>query len=418
MADLKPIGSEKLKGQDKLNRILEIARYKETKPSNINETSRSEYNIGLADGQTYEIVKERLGYIIKKVVSEGTTEYIEPMKNRKYFSSYSQAFKRLNLLASELNRLNENAEGISLYGEQKKVVLRTPKSDSTPDEETTPVPATPPVVPAPQLPPNPEMEEPEAQEPEGEDMGGTDLESPEMGGEDMSGEDMGGEDIPSEKGVGSEGGEKTTFKTIQKLTGKLTYKIRELSDAQGMTSEDVKYVINMVLSSLDLGSLSEEDKEDILSKFDETESDKGMGGFEPEPQDEMGSDMEDMSGEDMTSDVEPKEYNVSAGAILDSIFGESKVDKVISKYFEVSKKEILENRQKFQNQKTKKNNFQKSQISEVKRLSESSRQELAAFKFLEENTQFKIVGKTNLKNLVFIGENNKKVKITPQGFLI
>ena len=39
MADLKPIGSEKLQGQDKINRILEIARYKENTPSSLNETS-------------------------------------------------------------------------------------------------------------------------------------------------------------------------------------------------------------------------------------------------------------------------------------------------------------------------------------------------------------------------------------------
>ena len=32
MADLKPIGSEKLTGQDKLNRIMEIARFKEVAP--------------------------------------------------------------------------------------------------------------------------------------------------------------------------------------------------------------------------------------------------------------------------------------------------------------------------------------------------------------------------------------------------
>ena len=43
MADLKPIGSEKLQGQDKINRILELSRYKETTPSNINETSRVEF---------------------------------------------------------------------------------------------------------------------------------------------------------------------------------------------------------------------------------------------------------------------------------------------------------------------------------------------------------------------------------------
>jgi len=106
MADLKPIGSEKLTGQDKIKRIMEIARFKENIPNTLNETSRSEYGINLADGMSYEIVKERQGYIIKKVVTEGTTEYIEPMKNRKYYSSYSQALKRLNLFAGEINRLN------------------------------------------------------------------------------------------------------------------------------------------------------------------------------------------------------------------------------------------------------------------------------------------------------------------------
>jgi hypothetical protein len=62
--------------------------------------------------------------------------------------------------------------------------------------------------------------------------------------------------------------ETVTFKSIQKLTGKLTQKIRTLESQEGMTSEDIKYVINMVLSSFDLNELSEEDREDILSKFD------------------------------------------------------------------------------------------------------------------------------------------------------
>ena len=106
MGDLKPIGSEKLTGDAKLKRIMEIARFNETIPNRINETAKSEYSVGLADGNKYEIVKERQGYIIKKSLTEGETEYIEPMKNRKYYSSYSQALKRLNLVAGELNRIN------------------------------------------------------------------------------------------------------------------------------------------------------------------------------------------------------------------------------------------------------------------------------------------------------------------------
>jgi hypothetical protein len=165
MADLKPLGSEKLTGQDKIKRIMEIARFNEVIPSNINETARSEYSISLADGNQYEIVKERQGYIIKKTISESETDYIEPMKNRKYYSSYSQAFKRLNLVAGELNRINENEEGVSLYGEQKRFTLKTPKPAAEPMPAAE-VPATPPAVPAPSLPPSPNAEMPAGDEDE------------------------------------------------------------------------------------------------------------------------------------------------------------------------------------------------------------------------------------------------------------
>ena len=50
MGNLKPIGSEKLTGDQKLKRIMEIARFNEVIPNRINETAKSEYSIGLADG--------------------------------------------------------------------------------------------------------------------------------------------------------------------------------------------------------------------------------------------------------------------------------------------------------------------------------------------------------------------------------
>ena len=120
MGDLKPIGSEKLQGQDKLRRIMEIARFNESAPKTINENETSEYSISLADGNNYQIVRERQGYIIKKTISESETDYIEPMRNRKYYSSYSQALKRLNLMAKEINSLLGNEEETPLIGEQKK----------------------------------------------------------------------------------------------------------------------------------------------------------------------------------------------------------------------------------------------------------------------------------------------------------
>jgi hypothetical protein len=417
MADLKPIGSEKLTGQDKIKRIMEIARFNEVIPQTINETAKSEYSVGLADGNKYEIVKERQGYIIKKTISESETEYIEPIKNRKYYSSYSQALKRLNLVAGELNRLNENDEGISLYGEQKKFTLKTPKpaAEEAPMPPMAP-PAEPPAVPAPELPPSP-IEG-------GEEMGMEDMgvEGEEMGMEDMGveGEEMGMEDmgVEGEEPTEDEGGT-ITFKTIQKLTGKLTQKIRTLDSQEGMTSEDIKYVINMVLSSLDLKSLSEEDKEDIMSKFEEDETE------------DFGQE-DDMGGEDMTDDTEVEdiqadmdipvesemeEMGYGNGAIFDSIFGESKVDKVISKYFEVSKKEIRESKEKKIQEVSKKKAVVNQIMESVVKMTETIEQELAAKKFLQENINSKFIGITNKKNLVFENKSGQ-VRITTNGEIL
>ena len=59
--NLRPIGSEKLEGMDKIARIMEIARYKENIPTPINEDKSVEYNKVLADGKNYQIVKEKNG---------------------------------------------------------------------------------------------------------------------------------------------------------------------------------------------------------------------------------------------------------------------------------------------------------------------------------------------------------------------
>jgi hypothetical protein len=495
MADLKPIGSERLTGQEKLNRIMEIARYKEVSASNVNETSTKEFSINLSDGIDYQIVKEKQGYIIKKTISESKTDYIEPMKNRKYFSSYSQALKKLNLMAKELNRVNENEEGMSLFGEQKKFVLKTPKPAESEMMPPAP-PVEPPPVPSPELPPSPESETPDM----GADMGddGMDM-SPDMGADTA---DMG------DDGMDASSGEEVTFKMIQKLTGKLTQKIREYEGDKGLTSENIKYVINMVLSSVDLTNLSEEDKEDVLSKF---ESDEDMDMED----DDMGMGDEDITGdsevEDIQSDMDvPVESEMEEGNMygsfgnmrrkdfkgdtyfdemdypakdseihgiggddfdteefetfkelykkygdkqrwfggrdgetmfnkykemtgkpfkvktrrseigsgdMEGMFGESKVDKVISKYFEIGASEKkLQEQKKHINEENKKRQFVK-QINSIKGLSESIEQELSSKKFLQENKDYTLIGKTNKKNLVF--ENKKgQIKITPEGLVI
>ena len=414
MGDLKPIGSEKLQGQDKLKRIMEIARFNETIPTTINETSKTEFNRTLSDGNNYEIVKERQGYIIKKTISESETDYIEPMKNRKYYSSYSQALKRLNLVAGELNRLNENEEGTSMFGEQKRFTLKTPKPAPAPMEAAAP-PMAPPPVPAPELPASP--------------VGGEEMDL-DMGAEEMGPE--GDMEMDAEMDMEMDGGddEQVTFKTIQKLTGKLTQKIRTLDNEEGMTSEDIKYVINMVISSLDLKSLSEEDKEDIMDKLEGQEED--LGGDDMDGEDltddseveDIQADMDiPMEGEMEeggyyeNEDMEEEDMDYGNGAIIDSIFGESKVDKVISKYFEVSKKEIVEGKERAAKKKLGRVADVRKQMGEVIKLSETIEQELSSQKFLNENFSAKIIGKTNKQNLVFENKG-KQVKITPEGQIL
>lgn len=416
MADLKPIGSERLKGQDKINRIMEIARFRENSPITENEVDSKHYNVSLADGNIYEIVKERQGYIIKKNISESVSEYIEPIKNRKYYNSYSQALKRLNLLAKEMNRVNENEEEVSMFGEQKKFVLKTPKAEL--DLETPAVspdvPAEPPSVPQPELPPSPEV---------GADMGpedtGLSLDSTETDIDMQTPE--GDVDLEADSQTLDAGAdeEMVTFKTIQKLTGKLTQKIREFDNEKGMTSENIKYVINMVLSALDLANLSEEDKEDIMSKFEEAEE-RPEGedmGMEPSPEEDITSDTEvEKVQADMDVPVD-QEMGEGHGAILDNIFKESKVDKVLSKYFEFTKKEILEQKQRKLERASVNKNIVEEKMKGVVKFTETIEQELASRKFLEENRKFNLVGKTNKKNLVF--ENSEKqVKITPEGMVI
>jgi hypothetical protein len=272
-----------------------------------------------------------------------------------------------------------------------------------------------------------------------DDMGGMDDTSPM--------DDMGGMDDHTTPSAGEHGDEAISFKLIQKLTGKLGQKLRALNSNEEtkMTSKDIKYVINSIISALDIENLDDEDKEDILNKF---EGEEGMGGMEDMGMDQT-SDEEELSSEmpsdelpdettselgesgwgDLGSEIATRTHSMMAepgrfneedeeedddshiGRIADSVFMESKVENVLNSYFN-----ITETEQKF-NKKviTERKKIVRSQmLSEIKRLSENKQQELGAKKFLQENTTAKLVGKTNKKNLVF-EMNNKQIKITPTG---
>jgi hypothetical protein len=386
MAKLKAIGSEKLDGADKLKRIMEIATYR--MPSMSITESASEYSINLADGMKYHIVKEKQGYIIKKGLNESTLDYMEPMKNRKYFSSYSQALRKLNLVIKETSELHGETEEVKLFGEQKKFVLKTP-TPPAPELEAPAVPAEPAPLPEPELPMA--------------DMG-TDVDM------DMDVE------VPSEEPMDMEqdAEEKVSFRVIQKLTGKLTQKMRALESQEGMTSEDIKYVINMVLSAVDLTKLEPEDMEDIMAKFEDVEADvdmdSDMGGDESEVDFDMDFEGE-MTPEEPMEGIGSEDYDFAMS------MKESKIDKVLSKYFEVSNSEVEMSKKLFEERKIEKKSKLTSMVTKIENLSETIEQELASKKFLEENNGFEFVGRTNKKNLVFESKN-KQVKISTEGIVL
>ena len=423
MNGLKPIGSEKLQGDDKIKRILEIAKYKENFANPINETVTTNYQVKLSDGVVYEIAKEKMGYVIKKQINESVSEYIEPMKNRKHYSSYSSAFKRLNLLAKEVNKLNNIEEGISLFTEQKKYTLKVPKS-SEPSEPEMPVMdmPTPPSEPTDMGPEEPSLptetgagpEEP-MDMPPSEDMGDESMDMPPS--EDMGDESMGGEADD----------EPVTYKSIQKLVGRLSQKLRDYSDDNELSSKDAKYIINSVLSAIDMNSLEDDDKEEIIARFDsEGEEDMGdMGDMSDEEptDDEMDTESqpEDMDTEmsedfDFENESEMTEDDYLKGVFKD-VFKESTVDKVLTKYFTIGNNEKKFITEKKQTKKTITESKKKHDLKEIIRLSESLKQKKVAEKVINSFPEVTFVGKTNKGNLVFESKS-KQLKVSPNGQIL
>jgi hypothetical protein len=497
MGDLRPLGSERLQGTDKLKRIMEIATYGQQTEST-KEYKSADYSIQLADGNYYGIVKEKSGYIVKKGINESEFDYIEPMKNRKYHKSFSQAMKKINLLAGELNRVHEHVENISLIGEQKKFVLKTPKSEEPSPEE--------PAI-------DDEMDLDMGDDELDLDMGDDELDLDMGDDESDSDSDMSGDELDLDMGDDeSEGSGIDGIKIIQKLTGKLAQKLRTMDQKQGLGSSDIKYVLNSIISAIDLIKLNEEDREDILSKFesddiidygvdDEAELDIEAGDdldFDLDIEDEESidgeigehffyydGDIDDIPNEDeflgqrrgdneewLTQDDIPytgefdfdydedefddydaftkrvpnqkwfqgskgkdmfDTYREKYGPLkyrrrrktgwdtreksIDEIFSESKIDKVLNRYFKESatEKTINENKkvESFLKNKIKNISIKK----EIKNLSESIEQELACDFLINENNTINLLGKTNLKNILF-EIDQVKYKVTPKGEII
>jgi hypothetical protein len=276
MADIKPLGSEKLNGDEKLKRILELTYFNQNNKKS--SSVKPELVKESATGGVFGIVKEKDGYYVKRGLNESSLDYIGGMfmKNKNKFSSYSEAFKRLELL-----------KGQEELQEATKYVLKpnSPKSESpmsdpaanapipTPAEEPTP--EAPAAEPAPEAP----AEEPAPEAPE----------SPVDGGDDASGK------------------RSSYMAEVQKFAGKLGQELRDQHES--MESDDIKYVLNMIISAVDLDKLEDEDIEDIAKKFDRDEPQDGeeVPAEEPAPEDEVPTeepvDSEMGEGYDATMDA-------------------------------------------------------------------------------------------------------------------
>jgi len=244
MGELKALGSEKLQGDEKVQRILELTYYqtddnlKESKENSIEATKEGKTGI-------YGIEKEKDGYYVKKGLNENSLDYIGGlfMKNKNKFTSYNEALKKMEFLVEQ-----ELAE-TEVLGEATKYVLKQPK------------PVAPPVAPAAEAPIAPPVEapaEPEAETP-----------FPDEGG-----------DLPDEGGENPD----DYMKVLKKLAGKFQEKINKYEDK--LESSDYAEIIKQILSAVDLNNLEDADIEDIISVFEEDEvaaDDMGDGaGLPPE----------------------------------------------------------------------------------------------------------------------------------------
>ena len=313
MADLKPVGSEKLSVDLKIQRIMEIANYGIQPKVDTHKTASLEYNITAADGNKYGIIRENAKYMILKEGSNGYT-YMDGMRNnsRYSFNSYSEALKKLNLLMKPINETYNSGKQFNLIGEQeeagKKFVLKQPESKVEDEEET-------------------------------EDFSFDDT-STDEGGEtedfsfddtEMSMGDEGGEEIEGSMDVEVTDDEDAT-KAVQKLTGKLGQKLRDLPETD-MDADIIKYVLNSIISAVDLEKLSEEDKEEMVEKFEDEDieyTEKGEFDVDLGGEEELNLDGEDFDlggEEEMDLETELAENLGALGRAAATGFGAMVADK-------------------------------------------------------------------------------------------
>ena len=394
MGTLKPIGSEKLTGDDKIKRIMEIARYGETTKNEDYHVHTNSFSKKGADGVTYAIIQEKDGYYLKSGINESELDYVSGFMNKKKdrYRSYSSALKRMNLIFKPLNEEYNEGKAIPMYEfeddvyEQEKFVLNVPDEGGAAggDEEV-------------------DMDMDMDMDMEG---GDEDVDMDVDMEDDMGDEEM---DVDVEDEMGGEEDMEGFMKSIQKLTGKLGQKLRDVEEEMG--SEDIKYVLNSIISAVELENLDDEDMEDIVGRFEDDEEaaygdDEGMD-VDVDIEGDMGDDMGDEElgmGDEEDIDIDMEDEEEMA---MESL--KKRVGNLLESY-------IVEKKKKTQTPK----NYLSSRINKIvkeKQIVENTEtieQELSVKKILKENTEFKLTGKTK-KGGVILTSPKRKVIVKKDG---
>lgn len=331
---MRPLGSEKLQGDDKIKRILEIANYQ--RESKSKKHTNAEYVTESVNGYVYGIVREKNAYYVKKGLNESSLDYIGGMfmKNKNRFHSYAEALKRLNLIS-----------GQEALNEEKRYVLKRNK----PEADKEPVAPMPDMdAPADDVPPPPE--------------GGVDTSSDPLLDDGINNEvgdnpepetspNLTDDEAMGDDSIGADDGEQlrsSYMGDIQKYAGKLGQELRD--QREKLESDDIKYVLNMIISAVDLDALDDDDLEEIAdkfekkaSKFDDADLDEPDADNEPvvEPEYEM-AEQDNATGtldlsqfSDLKEDGELEEEDEDIEINLDEIMKDinNSVNGTLSKYF-------------------------------------------------------------------------------------
>ena len=301
--NIKPTG---LKGGDKIQRIQNLM----TKLSPLNEstTNSSLEHIKYGpDDTVYGIIRENHTYFIKTAnktndkLTSGDFEYIGGLQNKmdESYRSYEDALRHLNMMFKDLNESYGIRENINLFksdflleGSKKKTIKNEQEEETTFKLK----------VDAPEATPTPmDTTTPDMGEVPTDDMS-TDVPT-DLPTDDM---EMGDEtDVPDD----TEGDEDTgdLEKDIQRLTGKIGQKMRELDEPD---AELEKYVLNSIMSALNLDDMDEDFKEDLISKLegeDEGEETSDETTTEEEP-----TETEEVPEESTETEEVPEETPMKA----------------------------------------------------------------------------------------------------------